>query len=47
MWSMAKRKPTDRSVTDACINWEDTVTLLEQFAQAVQARRQTKDTAAA
>lgn len=36
-----------QSVTDACIGWEDTVTLLEQFAQAVQARRQAKNTAAA
>jgi 3-deoxy-7-phosphoheptulonate synthase len=28
-----------QSVTDACINWETTVDVLESFAQAVQARR--------
>ena len=42
-----KAETYGQSVTDACIGWEDTVTLLEQFAQAVQARRQAKNTAAA
>lgn len=42
-----KAETYGQSVTDACIDWESTVTLLEQFAQAVQARRQAKDTAAA
>ena len=28
-----------QSVTDPCIDWEDTVTVLERFASAVQARR--------
>lgn len=28
------------SITDACINWEDTETTLETLAQAVRARRQ-------
>ncbi|HEU4706828.1 MAG TPA: 3-deoxy-7-phosphoheptulonate synthase [Solirubrobacterales bacterium] len=28
-----------QSVTDACIDWEDTVTALERFASAVEARR--------
>jgi len=28
-----------QSVTDPCIDWEDTVTALERFASAVQARR--------
>lgn len=28
-----------QSVTDACIGWDDTVEVLEKFAQAVQARR--------
>ena len=42
-----KAETYGQSVTDACIGWEDTVTLLEQFAHAVQARRQAKDTAAA
>lgn len=27
------------SITDACINWEDTVTTLETLAQAVKDRR--------
>jgi 3-deoxy-7-phosphoheptulonate synthase len=27
------------SITDACINWETTVTVLEQLAEAVRARR--------
>ena len=42
-----KAETYGQSVTDACIDWESTVTLLEQFAQAIQARRQAKDTAAA
>lgn len=42
-----KAETYGQSVTDACIDWESTVTLLEQFAYAVQARRQAKDTAAA
>lgn len=28
------------SITDACINWEDTVTVLEDLAAAVRARRE-------
>lgn len=28
------------SITDACINWEDTETTLETLAQAVRARRE-------
>jgi 3-deoxy-7-phosphoheptulonate synthase len=28
------------SITDACINWETTVTVLEDLADAVRARRQ-------
>jgi 3-deoxy-7-phosphoheptulonate synthase len=28
-----------QSVTDACIDWDDTVTVLERFASAVEARR--------
>jgi 3-deoxy-7-phosphoheptulonate synthase len=28
-----------QSVTDACINWDDTVEVLEKFAAAVRARR--------
>ncbi|MFL5872914.1 MAG: 3-deoxy-7-phosphoheptulonate synthase [Solirubrobacterales bacterium] len=28
-----------QSITDACIDWEDTVTVLERFASAVEARR--------
>lgn len=27
------------SITDACINWETTVDILEQLAEAVRARR--------
>lgn len=27
------------SITDACINWENTVEVLEQLAEAVRARR--------
>jgi 3-deoxy-7-phosphoheptulonate synthase len=27
------------SITDACINWEDTETVLEELATAVQKRR--------
>ena len=42
-----KAETYGQSVTDACIGWEDTETLMEQFAQAVQARRQAKKTAAA
>lgn len=42
-----KAETYGQSVTDACIGWEDTEVLLEQFAHAVQARRQAKDTAAA
>lgn len=30
------------SITDACINWEDTVTVLEDLAEAVRARREAK-----
>jgi 3-deoxy-7-phosphoheptulonate synthase len=36
-----------QSITDACIGWEDTETLLAQFASAVQARRKSAKTAAA
>jgi 3-deoxy-7-phosphoheptulonate synthase len=34
-------KPLERgvSITDACIGWEDTVSLLEQLADAVRRRR--------
>jgi len=28
-----------QSITDACIGWEDTVTALERFAAAIEARR--------
>lgn len=28
------------SITDACINWENTITVLEDLAEAVRARRQ-------
>ena len=28
------------SITDACINWEDTVVVLEDLAAAVRARRE-------
>jgi 3-deoxy-7-phosphoheptulonate synthase len=30
------------SITDACINWETTVDVLEQLAEAVRARREVK-----
>jgi 3-deoxy-7-phosphoheptulonate synthase len=32
------------SITDSCIGWETTETVLEQLAQAVRARRQAKMT---
>lgn len=35
-----KAETYGQSVTDACIDWDSTVTLLKQFSQAVQARRQ-------
>ena len=28
------------SITDACINWEDTITVLEDLAAAVRTRRE-------
>lgn len=28
------------SITDACIHWEDTITVLEDLAEAVRVRRQ-------
>ena len=28
-----------QSITDACINWEDSVTLLNQLAEGVRQRR--------
>lgn len=28
------------SITDACINWENTITVLEDLASAVRARRE-------
>lgn len=31
---------TGVSITDACINWEDTVTVLEDLAEAVRVRRE-------
>ena len=36
-----KRRTADlrQSVTDACIGWEDTETILRQLADAVKARR--------
>jgi 3-deoxy-7-phosphoheptulonate synthase len=34
-----KAETYGQSVTDACIDWDSTVTLLKQFSQAVQARR--------
>lgn len=34
------------SITDACINWEDTVTTLEQLADAVRTRRQVRKSGA-
>lgn len=42
-----KAETYGQSVTDACINWEDTESLLEQFAEAVQARRENSKNAAA
>ena len=42
-----KAETYGQSVTDACINWEDTAALLEQFAVAVQARRACNKNAAA
>ena len=36
-----KAETYGQSVTDACINWDQTTVLLEQFAKAVQARRTT------
>lgn len=30
------------SITDACINWDTTVEVLEQLADAIRARRQIK-----
>ena len=33
------------SITDACINWEDTVTVLEDLAAAVRTRREINGTA--
>jgi 3-deoxy-7-phosphoheptulonate synthase len=30
------------SITDACINWEDTVTVLKNLSAAVKARREVK-----
>ena len=35
-----KAETYGQSVTDACIDWDSTATLLKQFSQAVQARRQ-------
>jgi 3-deoxy-7-phosphoheptulonate synthase len=34
------------SITDACINWENTVTVLEDLAEAVRARRKINGPAA-
>jgi len=36
-----------KSITDACISWEDTVPLLEQLADAVRQRRGRKIQASA
>ena len=30
------------SITDACINWDSTVTTLEELAEAIRARRAAK-----
>ena len=38
-----KAETYGQSVTDACIDWDSTVTLLKQFAQAVQQRRKASD----
>ena len=35
-----------QSITDACIGWDDSVALLEQLAEAVRARRQSRNKAA-
>ena len=32
-----------QSITDACIGWEETVPLLQEFADAVRARRLKKE----
>jgi len=42
-----KAETYGQSVTDACIDWDQTTILLEQFAKAVQARRATNKNAAA
>ncbi len=34
------------SITDACIHWEDTVTVLEDLAEAVRVRRQANGSSA-
>ena len=36
-----------QSITDACIGWEDTVTMLKELADAVEQRRVTARTARA
>jgi 3-deoxy-7-phosphoheptulonate synthase len=35
------------SITDACINWEDTVAVLKNLAEGVRARREKKQADAA
>ena len=42
-----KAETYGQSVTDACINWDKTTTLIEQFATAVQARRRANKNSAA
>jgi len=37
--SPGKELSYGQSITDACIGWEDTVTLLEELAQSVRSRR--------
>jgi 3-deoxy-7-phosphoheptulonate synthase len=32
------------SITDACINWESTVTVLEELASSIRDRRKSKQT---
>ena len=32
------------SITDACIHWDDTITVLEDLAEAVRTRRQVNGT---
>ena len=32
-----------QSITDACIGWDDTVEMLEELAEAVAARRSSRD----